>query len=564
MLLNNGMKYIGNINKKTINKKVYYYHQYRVDNKMISNVISPSEAYDLAFKIYYSKEYDLDEFYQHSFHTDISYGLSLYELEKYYSSYKQRYIYLDLMNFLYSKYTGRVFVLYGLRRTGKTTLMMQSISAMSFKEHSKAAFIRINRNNTFVQLKEDLEFLTTHGFQYIFIDEVTLLDDFISLASVFSDIYGTRSKIVLSGTDSLGLYFAKFDELFDRAIFAHTTYISYREFSTVLGIDSIDTYIEYGGTMSIDTNNYQNVFDGDNYISYIDSAIAHNITHSLKNYKSGDHFSHLYELYEKGELINVINRLVEDQNHRFAISTIEKDFKSNDFGSLRQLIHKEKEMSVSSSLDNVDEDYVISSLMNALSIINKNESQVPIDKAVIDEIEEYLDILDVVKNVEERNILSDQPYYHKVVVQPGIRYAQAKQLINILLNEEHVRGLPPHIIDLIRNKLDFDIKGRMLEEIVLYQTSLSNPLTFKLLFPVGEFDMVTLNKNTRTSSIYEIKHSASVVENQYKRINDIECTSVFEKKYYPIQTKTVLYLGDNQVLENGIEYKNVSEYLKSL
>ena len=38
-----------------------------------------------------------------------------------------------------------------------------------------------------------------------FIDEVTLMPDFIDSAALFSDIYAAQGmKIVLSGTDSLG------------------------------------------------------------------------------------------------------------------------------------------------------------------------------------------------------------------------------------------------------------------------------------------------------------------------------------------------------------------------
>lgn len=559
------MKYIGSITKKNINNKEYYYHQYRENGKMISRVLSTSEAYDLAFKLYYSKTNDIDEFFNHSFNTDISFGLSLYELEKDYASFKHRYIFKDLTDFLYNGPVGKIFILYGLRRTGKTTLMMQAISEMSIKDYAQAAFIRVNRNNNFQEVKKDLDYLTTHGFKYIFIDEVTLLDDFISLSSIFSDIYGARSRIVLSGTDSLGLYLAKYDELFDRAIFAHTTFISYKEFSEVLGIDSIDTYIEYGGTMSIDSNNYHNnVLDDDNYMAYVDSAIAHNITHSLKNYKNGDHFSHLFALYEKGELENVINRIIEDQNHRFAISVIERDFKSNDLGSLKQLIRKEKDNNVSSSLDDIDEEYVISSLMEALNVINRIDYSSTIEKPVLDEIKAYLKALDVVDSIKEVNISSNEVYERQVVIQPGIRYSQAKSLINILLNEEHVRRLPAYVVDIIRNKLDSDVKGRMLEEIVLYQTSLTNPNTFKLLFPVGEFDMVSIDDVNKSAAVYEIKHSSSIFDNQYRHISNNENSKLFEKHYYPIKSKTVLYLGNNKKLDTDINYINVSEYLKSI
>lgn len=97
----------------------------------------------------------------------------------------------------------------------------------------------------------DLRLLERNGFRYVFIDEVTLLEDFIEGAALFSDIYASSGmKIVLSGTDSLGFAFTREEQLYDRCILLHTTFIPYREFEEVLGVKGIDEYIRYGGTMS--------------------------------------------------------------------------------------------------------------------------------------------------------------------------------------------------------------------------------------------------------------------------------------------------------------------------
>ena len=63
-------------------------------------------------------------------------------------------------------------------------------------------------------------------------------------------------KVVLSGTDSLEFIFTEDEQLYDRGILLHTTFISYREFEMVLGIHGIDEYIRYGGTMSMSGINY--------------------------------------------------------------------------------------------------------------------------------------------------------------------------------------------------------------------------------------------------------------------------------------------------------------------
>ena len=75
--------------------------------------------------------------------------------------------------------------------------------------------------------------------------------------------------------------------------------------------------------------NYNNLIFGTKQSTdeYVNTAIARNIQHSLKNYQYEDHFRNLYELYEKHELTNVINRIVEDMNHRFTIDVLTRDFR---------------------------------------------------------------------------------------------------------------------------------------------------------------------------------------------------------------------------------------------
>lgn len=115
-------------------------------------------------------------------------------------------------------------------------------------------------------------------------------------------------KIVLSGTDSLGFMFSEDEQLYDRCIMLHTTFIPYREFERVLGIKGIDEYIRFGGTMSISGVDYnKSIFANERTTNeYVDSAIARNIQHSLRCYQSGGHFRHLEDLYNSNELTSVL------------------------------------------------------------------------------------------------------------------------------------------------------------------------------------------------------------------------------------------------------------------
>ena len=159
-------------------------------------------------------------------------------------------------------------------------------------------------------VNRDLKALEAQGFRYVFLDEVTLMEDFIEGAALFSDVFAACGmKIALSGTDSLGFLFTEDEQLYDRCVLLHTTFIPYREFESVLGIHGIDEYIRYGGTMSLGGVHYNETStfaSKESTDEYVDTAIARNIQHSLRCYQYEGHFRHLRDLYEKGELTSAI------------------------------------------------------------------------------------------------------------------------------------------------------------------------------------------------------------------------------------------------------------------
>ena len=89
--------------------------------------------------------------------------------------------------------------------------------------------------------------------------------------------------------------FSEDEELYDRCFMLHTTFIPYREFAHVLGIEGIDRYIRYGGTMSrggIYYNHSGMTFASEESTNeYVNSSIARNIQRSLKNYQAGNHLN---------------------------------------------------------------------------------------------------------------------------------------------------------------------------------------------------------------------------------------------------------------------------------
>ena len=483
--------------------------------------------------------------------------------------YKKRECIRVLRDYIFGPAQDRVLIIYGLRRTGKTTMIRQILTELSPEEFKKAAFIQVTTGDSLADVDTDLRLLERNGFRYVFIDEVTLLEDFIEGAAIFSDIYASSGmKIVLSGTDSLGFAFTREEQLYDRCILLHTTFIPYREFEEVLGVKGIDKYIRYGGTMSLGGINYNADMpfsDAKHAEEYIDTAIAKNIQHSLKAYQYGGHFRLLLDLYERGELTNVINRVVENINHSFTKSVIEKTFKSHDISVTAANLLRDREEPINIR-EHLNLDEVTSGIMKMLDILNKEDQSMQIEEDHMIQIREYLTMLDLIMEID----LESLPEVSKkgkltVITQPGLRYAQAEAIVESILLDEQFQELSARDRKRILDRLLSEIRGRMMEEIILLETRLASPdkKVFKLQFPIGEFDMVVCDTRELTCRIYEVKYSKEQVAEQFRHLNDDEKCSMTSHRYGDIVGKYVIYRGEPAECD-GIKYLNVEDYLKSL
>ena len=573
---------VGNITRKTIRGKSRMYLQWREDGKSKSKYIKAKEEADITAAIErrkaLEKEYhDLKNGMNagtEPFLTNVKTKDELTAACKSVEKFGQRECMNILKKYLRSDVNGKVCLIYGLRRTGKTTMLMQAISELP---KDKTAYIKIMTMDSMANLNHDLKLLFGLGYQFVFIDEVTLLKDFIDGASLFSDVYAMFGmKIVLSGTDSLGFAISADEELYDRAVTIHTTFIPFREYSRLLGIHDIDEYIRYGGTFRVGETDFDDPELNDEGVSfrddestrrYIDTAIARNIQHSLACYQSGGHFRNLIDLYEKKELTNAVNRIIEDMNHRFLVSVITRDFESHDLGSSAQIQRKRAAMiGEPSILDKIDTEAVTARLMTILEIKNKKDTAVEITAAHIAEIQEYLSILDLIIPAPVESIGIDIKNKEYLFSQPGMRYCQAQALVFSLMKDETFKHYPAKERKEIENQILEEVRGRMLEEIVLLETVKTlprNKRAFKLLFPIGEFDMVVQDTDSMTCELYEIKHSNQIAGGQYRHLSDEEKLKKTEHEFGTITKRTVIYRGKDQSQE-GVFYRNVVEYLEEL
>jgi hypothetical protein len=152
-----------------------------------------------------------------------------------------------------------------------------------------------------------------------------------------------------------------------------------------------------------------------------------------------------------------------------------------------------------------------------------------------------------------------------VITQPGLRYAQAEAIMESILLDEQFQELSARDRKRILDRLLSEIRGRMMEEIILLETRLASPdkKVFKLQFPIGEFDMVVCDTRELTCRIYEVKYSKEQVAEQFRHLNDDAKCSMTSRRYGDIVGKYVIYRGEPAECD-GIKYLNAEDYLKSL
>lgn len=570
----------GYIVKKNIKGKDYYYHRFVDNGKRKEKYIPFDELEDFRKQVEERKDLlkqlhksdNNSYFVQEPRFKYFKCSIILDDLLKDYTSsvvgFKKRDCFKVLNDYLHAQNDNKVLILYGLRRTGKTTLIKQAILDMSEEDLKKTAFIQCNSNNDLAMLNYDLMLLRDNGYKYIFIDEITLLNDFIDGSSVLPDIFvSTGMRIVLSGTDSLGFVLSQDSQLYDRCVMLHTTFIKYKEFEDVLKIKGIDEFIRHGGTMSVSGKNYNEVstfasIDSTN--EYVNSSIANNIQHSLKYYDNSNHFRALKDLYDNDELTNVINRVIEDINHRFTLEVLTKTFKSNDLALSARNLRNDKHHP-DDTLDRIDTKKVTDRLIELLEIKNKDDQRVTLSDEHCLQIKQYLDLLDLTVDIDIRDIDTVRTNIQTLICQPGLRYSQVDALIDSLFVDDYFLSLPIEKTEYILSRIKSEVMGRIMEDIVLLETKLANKdkQVFKLQFVIGEIDMVVFDRNKLECQLYEIKHSSVVDSHQYRYLIDESKMDKIRHRFGEITSKAVIYNGKTTKADD-IDYLNVEKYLHEI
>ena len=146
----------GSITKKNVNGREYFYHRWTEEKKRREKYIPADELSDFQRKIEKRKalERELKEIRKQlpqkktsaetMFKTHILKGSALRRFADSVRDYRKRECFLTLRDYIYGEPQDKVLILYGLRRTGKTTMIRQIFAEMSDEELSQTVAKKIS------------------------------------------------------------------------------------------------------------------------------------------------------------------------------------------------------------------------------------------------------------------------------------------------------------------------------------------------------------------------------------------------------------------------------------
>ena len=532
----------------------------------------------------------------------------------------------------------RVGVLYGLRRTGKTVLLKQWLQSLPYEERTKAAYISVDAE-TMSDVKADLRTLRENGYKYVALDEITTCEDFIDRSAPLSDDFARSGmKLFIAGTDSLSVWFALNDTLFDRDTTLHTTHIPFAEWSRLTQQSSLDEYIRWGGLLHLQPTPGEIrhaaplPWTANDARDYFTSSISRNIQNSVRRYDEGIHAGLLEPLLEDPALCSAIYGLfgnvtrhefistldvlaqmsdaerhaalqssVSHDTHAFSSTVMAKQFRPPDLSRTVKIFgHRNERVyrilsDIATSLRGDAE--------KLLEIRTKNGSV--INDAQFIELENYLRRLEVLAmrpgkaflplhssrdDAIQYKTFNDMLAAQNIVVQPGLRYAQADIVLSLLEQDPDFEKFDESTQEEIKSVYIHGVYGIMQEDIILYETMqkckeygsmkpwdnytvdyASLPIiAYKAMFPRckydskdKEIDMVIKDKESGKYYLVEIKHAEERHEQQSAWLRDDNVLNRLVHDRKKIASKTVLYRGDTRY-EKGIAYVNTEEYLTVL
>ena len=409
----------------------------------------------------------------------------------------------DIVKFCKSNISDRVYILYGLRRTGKTVAMKHSILELARQGiQDNVYLITIEKETTWNELLNTLNSIKN---SIVFIDEITRITDIVDIIHVLSDrLSGSNNiKFVLTGTDSYVFFLANNSNLFGRAFYSHSTLLPYYEYKRVASKD-LQEYIK-DGTL------FGSLYSESTLINRINSMIIANVILTLKRNTGFIQTNPMYESLAKfdlGELGFLVYTVLASAMQTKYINNINSD-------TVKKL--GQKKLGLLATACQLD----IAEIPSKLTNIKVS------DMKLVHYILSSLDITKDVKNLT--NFVLDTDLYKSItdqevcITQPGLLWAVLKML-----------GIR-----------DDAVKGIVTENTVIASVYMLPKNSEYALLDVGylkyeynkeqhEIDVVLRIGETSTASniltLIEVKHSNKQKEDYKKHLKSLDIKDDSYKK----------------------------------
>lgn len=465
----------------------------------------------------------------------------------------------ELRDYVLGESRGAICVLYGLRGTGKTTMMLQTIDELNPAEKAQTAYMRITRGRTSEDLEWDLEQLYAQGYRYVFIDEVTSIYAFQNTSAMLSDVYAMQGmKIVVTGADSLKLWLALSGEMYGRVRVIRTTGITFGEYARLFGVDDVEKVLCFGGTMRLERRTPDNrvsreeetpFADSETTRRYVEAAIGMNLQAAMDMSSPNGPFQRLNQLAANGELTVAANRLIRLENQSFLRAALKRHSFSgrpSDDETTGTILNR-----VLGLLEDEqnDEDgftaYWKQTMMNALMATD-------------------LFVKAPVKGCGQ----SVEASRYMMCMMPGMRYRQVWKLVFDMLEDDRFAEYGERERRKASHRITRIVIDQLLRDAVLWETGRAladDRQVFRFVQDDATVDMVIYSPATDTCEVYAICGVAAwASRHRYNPLADSELCAAVERDYGTITRRCVLHTGRPLDDRNGIEYKNVEEYLMVL
>ncbi|MBE5898273.1 MAG: hypothetical protein E7279_01570 [Lachnospiraceae bacterium] len=495
--------------------------------------------------------------------------MELREIESFKRYEHKRYAFDRIKTYINDKTSEDILVIYGLRRTGKTVLMEQILQDYPFKD--KCVFYEVSENDNMSDVINCVINAKNKGINIICIDEITKAKDFPNSIALLSDVYVKNGmKILLTGTDSLGFYFAGNEELFDRNQTIDTTYISFAEHCCVLNTNDMDNYIKYGGLMS---RGKDRVKDYKSACKYLDSAVASNIANSIAKcpyYENLNSFS-------KKDITIIIERMVELYSGIWNKEKLQNELSTATvnypISKLNGLVDADIIDSIVMKKNEITKDFV-----RRINASGKLSTNLTIE--AVNDFEKILRDMQVLSIIKERPFtrinnswISEQERLEYYIVQPAIKFYHLKEALKFIENESYYSILSEQNRNIMKDKLEEKILGDMTEQIVLFDTmnvldntkyEVYKPVFYDGHNKIGEYDMLIWDKSINSYWGFEIKHTTEPYLDQNKHLINEDFKKAIDYQFGNRENVCVLYRGDtDDDLSNNL-YVNITDFLSLL